>query len=160
MEGGTYEWNPKTAAFSSRTLVDTTGEWGLSDGSIHSITVSGNTLEFGSIKLKRIFSTTNKLVGSWYLKAGGGYALATFLANGDYFMVQDGPPGEDVQTGLERGTYTWNPSSKVFTRKILVDTNGSWGFSDIAKRKILISGNLLTLKVVGGPFTLRKVVGQ
>ncbi len=159
MERGTYTWNPKTRAFSSKTLVDTTGEWGLSDGSIKSISVAGDTLEFAGIKLTRVTSTTNKLIGSWYLKKSGGYALATFLADGSYFMVQDGPRNGGGKTGLERGNYTWNTSTKDFTNKVLLDTNGTWGFSDITRREILISKNILTLHVTGeGSHTLKKVV--
>lgn len=159
MERGTYKWNPTTKAFSCETLVDTTGEWGLSDGSIKKISVSGNTLTVAGLKLKRVTSTSSKLVGSWYLEEDGGYALCTFLSNGTYFQVQDGPRKEDAQTGIERGTYTWNTSTKVLTRKVLLDTNGSWGHSDKGKRKVLISGNKLTLKVANeGKYKLSKVV--
>lgn len=159
MERGTYKWNPTTNAFSSKTLVDTTGDWGLSDGSIKSISVSGNTLTMAGFKLKRVTSTTSKLIGSWYLKEGGGYAVVTFLSDGSYFMTQDGKAVFDGKTGLERGTYTWNPTTKVFRPKVLMDTNGTWGFSDMVKGTILISKNTLTIKAPGdGSFTLARVI--
>lgn len=159
MERGTYTWNPKTNAFSSKTLVDTTGEWGLSDGSIRKISVSGNTLTLAGLKLKRITSATNTLVGTWYLKEGRGYAAVTFLTSGEYFMVQDGKAGFGGKTGVERGTYQWNPTTKAFTSKVRLDTNGTWGFSDNHKRTITLSGNRLTMKVSGeGKFTLSRVV--
>ena len=48
MERGTYTWNPGTGAFSATTLVDTNGEWGLSNpaGGSATVTVSGNTLTY------------------------------------------------------------------------------------------------------------------
>lgn len=159
MERGTYKWNPKTHAFSNKTLVDTSGEWGLSDGSIKSVGVSGNTLTLGGIKFTKVTSKSNKLIGSWFIKDGTGYAVVTFLADGSYFMVQDKKASGGGRTGLERGTYTWNSSSKSFTRKVLVDTNGTWGLSDEFKRTILISGNKLTLNVIGeGKLTLSRVI--
>lgn len=159
MERGTYKWNPTTNAFSSKTLVDTTGEWGLSDGSIKKISVSGNTLTLAGLKLKRVTSATSKLVGAWYAKDLGGYAVVTFLADGSYFMVQDGNATNTERNGVERGTFTWNTSTKSFTRKILLDTNGNWGFSQNRKRTIMIAGNRLTLNVMGdGKFTLSRVI--
>lgn len=159
MERGTYTWNAKTNAFSNNTLVDTTGEWGLSDGGVKSVAVSGNTLTLGGIKFTKVTSKTNKLIGSWFIKDGTGYAVATFLADGSYFMVQDKKASGGGRTGVERGTYTWNSSSKAFTRKVSLDTNGTWGFSDPLKRTILISGNKLTLSVTGeGKVTLSRVI--
>jgi hypothetical protein len=159
MERGTYKWNAKTNAFSNKTLVDTTGEWGLSDESIKSISVSGDTLTLAGFKFKRVSSKSNKLIGSWFIKSGGGYAVATFLSDSSYFMTQDGKAGDDAETGVERGTYQWNPATKIFTRKVQLDTNGSWGFSDNAKRTLQIAGNKLTLKIFGeGSVTLSRVV--
>lgn len=162
MERGTYKWNAKTKAFSINTLVDTTGEWGLSDADFETAVVAGKKLtitdESGSFSLKAV-SGGSKLVGSWYLKSGAGYAVATFLADGTYFMVQDGKASGGGKTGVERGTYKWNATTKVFTRKVLTDTNGTWGFSDNVKRTILVAGNKLTLKVTGeDPYTLTRAV--
>lgn len=161
MERGTYRWNASTKNFSSKTLVDTTGEWGLSHGHIKSLTVSGNTLTSrtdSDLKLKRIFSSSNKLAGTWYMKEADGYAAITFLTDGTYSMVQDGKASGGGWTGMERGTYRWNPSTKQFTRKVLRDTNGTWGLSDNLKRSIRIAGNKLILTVAGeGSFTLSRV---
>lgn len=162
MERGTYKWNPTTQAFSVKTLVDTSGQWGFSNAKFKTATVTGTKLvvadDSGRFSLKRVLGSS-KIVGSWYVKSGRDYAVATFLSDGSYFMVQDGPSGGGSQTGVERGTYTWNSQSKIFTRKVLVDTNGSWGFSDDVSRKISISGNILTLIVPGeGKFTLARVI--
>lgn len=162
MERGTYEWNAKTKTFVLETFVDTTGEWGMSHADFETATATKTKLtivdEGGPFTLKRV-TGKSPLVGSWYLKEGSGYAVATFLADGTYFMVQDGQKGHGGKTGVERGTYKWNSKTKVFTRKVLVDTNGTWGFSDNLKRTILISKNTLTLKVAGeGTYTLKRVV--
>lgn len=162
MERGTYKWNSKTKAVSFKTLVDTNGEWGMSHADFESATVTDTKLtivdEGGPFTLKRV-AGASKLVGSWYLKEGGGYAVATFLPDGTYFLVQDGQKGGGGKSGVERGTYQWNTKTKAFTRKVIVDTNGTWGFSDNLKRTILIAGNKLTLKVAGeGTYTLTRVV--
>ncbi len=159
MERGTYKWNPSTRAFSSRTLIDTNGEWGLSSGDIRKVTVSEKTLKLGGVTFKRIPPTAKGLDGSWFLKEGSGYALVSFLPNGSYFMVQDGKKGQGGKSGMERGTYKWNPKTTAFTRKIIRDTNGTWGFSDNLKRKVSLAKNKLTLQVEGeGSYKLTRVL--
>jgi hypothetical protein len=161
MERGTYRWNATTDEFSAKTLVDTSGEWGLSHTEFKGVSVTPTKLTLsasdGEFELTRV--TSKGIVGSWYIKEGKGYAVATFLADGSYFMVQDGQAGKGGKTGVERGTYKWNPITRSFTRKILVDTNGTWGFSDARKRSVTISGNKLTMTVAGeGKFTLQRVI--
>ena len=46
MERGTYTWNPQTGAFTATTIVNTDGDWGLSNGFPPFVTVNGNTLTF------------------------------------------------------------------------------------------------------------------
>jgi hypothetical protein len=118
--------------------------------------------EDGDFTLDRVTSRNNGLVGGWYIATGGGsYAVVTFLADGTYFMVEDGKTGKGGRTGVERGTYKWSPVSKSFTRRLLIDTNGTWGFSDNRKRSITISGNKLNLTVQGeGKYTLSRVVAS
>lgn len=164
MERGTYAWNASTKTLTTKTLVDTTGEWGLSNTEFKSVSVSGNKLtavaDDGSFTFDRVVGGSGALVGGWYLPTGGGsFAVVTFLPNGTYFMVQDGKPADGGRSGVERGTYTWSPVTKSFTRKLIVDTNGSFGFSDNRKRSVTVSGNKLTLSVQGeGKFVLSRVV--
>jgi hypothetical protein len=160
MERGTYRWNPKTKAFTRQTIVDTSGEWGLSDSVINSANVTPTKLTLsasdGKFTLTRVSS--KGILGSWYLKEGKGYAVVTFLADGTYFMVQDGRAEEGGKTGMERGTYKWNPVTHAFTRKILVDTNGTWGFSDSGKLSITVSGNKLIVTDARDKATLQRVI--
>ncbi len=159
VERGTYKWNATTQVFTNKTLVDTNGEWGLSSEEKLKVSVSGTTLTLDGVKFKKVASKTNKIVGTWYLKEGGGYLFITFLANGTYFLGQDGKPESGGKRGVERGTYTWNTTTKVFIPKVLMDTNGTWGFSSMNKATILISKNSMTINVPGeGNFTFAKVV--
>ena len=137
MERGTYTWNPSTGAFTDAFTVDTNGGWGLAGNNATRLYVNGDALSTnasdGAI-FSRVASTTNPVVGSWYLaNAGqaGGPAVLTLLADGTYMFAQDGssvldPSGQD---GMERGTYTWNPLTNAFTFATTVDTNGQWGLS-------------------------------
>jgi hypothetical protein len=44
MERGTYTWNAQTGAFTATTIINTEGEWGLSNGFPAFVTVSGNRM--------------------------------------------------------------------------------------------------------------------
>lgn len=166
MERGTYTWNPSTKKFTVKTLVDTTREWGLSNSEFEKVLVSKTTLTLvasdGVFSLTRVTSKTNELVGGWYVNTGGkSYVVVTFLANGSYLMVEDGKSSGGGRTGMEHGTYKWNPATKAFTRTLRADTNGTWGFSDPLKRSISVSGNNLTLTVKGeGKFVLRRAISN
>ena len=46
MERGTYTWNQQTGAFTATTIINTDGEWGLSNGVPAFVTVNGNTMTF------------------------------------------------------------------------------------------------------------------
>jgi hypothetical protein len=99
----------------------------LSDTTLKSVTATQLKLvaRDGTFKLVRVRKNSNPIVGSWLVREGSGYAVATFLADGTYFMVQDGRASGGGITGLERGTYNWNPITGAFTRKLRVDTNVS-----------------------------------
>jgi hypothetical protein len=142
--------------------VDTNGQWGFSHANIKSATIKDNkvTIVDGneSFTLQRVVSS-NPLVGGWFLTEGTGYAVLSFLPDGSYLMAQDGNPINGGRTGMERGTYTWNSSTKALTRRVITDTNGTWGLSDNLKRSASVSGNKLSLTVAGeGTFTLARVV--
>lgn len=162
MERGTYQWNESKGRLTTKTLVDTTREWGLSHTKFKKVTITGNkmtaVLDDARLVLNRVTTKANPIVGGWYLKTGAkSYAVVTFLADGSYFMVEDGKPSGGGRTGMERGTYKWNPLTKSFSCKVTVDTNGTWGFSDQRKTSVSVSGNKLTL-TDGEKFVLKRVV--
>src|SRR4051812_42752622 len=76
------------------------------------------------------------VVGSWFLDSGP--IAITFTRDGKYFLAEAGtaagPGTSDAfgQPGMERGTFTLNPTNGALTVTVLRDTNGSWGFSDVA----------------------------
>jgi len=168
MERGTYTWNSSTGAFSATTLVDTSGEWGLSHPSgITTVTVTGNELSYNdggeSFTLTRVFSAPGEILGSWRIGNAGqadSSVILTFLDNGSYYMAEDGdsvadPSGQD---GMERGTYTWNLSTGAFSATTLVDTSGEWGLSHpIGITTISVTGNSLSYNDGGESFILQRV---
>ena len=159
MERGTYTWNPSTGGFSSTTIEDTNGDWGLSDGTATNVTVVGDTLTFltseGTFSLSRVTSATNPLVGSWY--ADSGNAVFTFLSDGTYFEAEKNhnDPVGTHQPGMERGTYTWNPGTGAFSFITLEDSNGDWGLSDSGIVNLTVAGNVLS---IGGAAAATRVV--
>ena len=98
----------------------------------------------------------------------------TFFANGDYMMAQSTTPSfaaSGAQPGLERGTYTWNPNTGVFTTGGCpsIDTNGQAGLSHTdpnncgaAIRFGKISGNTMTVSnsIYGNKITFTRVTGS
>ena len=173
MERGTYTWDPETSNLFITTLVNTSGEWGFSDG------ISGMegikafvddtslTLRFPDegeedgeeFTLARVIETSdNPLVGGWWatdsgggeLYLAGGTAVIVFLEDGTFYMAQDGDSDADPsgQDGMERGTYTWDETTGAISVNLFVDTNGDWGFSDNG------SDPTITLGVDGNHFIL------
>jgi hypothetical protein len=167
MERGTFSWNSVSGAFSSVTLVDTNGQWGLShpQGPL-TVSLSGNLLTLtdfgGAYVFERVVSSTNAIVGSWRLTNSPGVStIVSFLANGTYFHAEDQmSPAFDPsgQNGMERGTFSWNSVSGAFSSVTLVDTNGQWGLSHPqGALTVSVSGNLLTLTDFGGAYVFERV---
>ncbi|WP_438480140.1 beta strand repeat-containing protein [Oleiharenicola lentus] len=141
-ERGNYTWNAATGAFGVVTKQDTNGDIGLSDlnGTAGStISVSGNTLTLtpageGPFVLTRVTQVAGTLTGAWAVDDGDGVVktVAVFLANGRYYLADDGEPElGDGGPGMETGTYTWNASTGAFSATALTDTNGQWGLSHL-----------------------------
>jgi hypothetical protein len=137
LEAGSYTWNAATGAISFNFTVNTDGEWGLSNSSITSATVDGNTLTFhgadGEFSIPRLTTVASSIVGSWSVSPQPGFNIIfTFLDDGHYMLSDGGDPAHDPNgtPGIEWGTYTWNSATGAFTVTTLVNTDGQWGFSD------------------------------
>lgn len=144
MEQGTYSWNPATGAFTANVTTDTNGEWGFSHGILPTIGVSGNTMTFdGAPGLARITDASNPIVGSWVM-AGNNVAL-TFLSDGTYLMAQAGAADAGGHSGMERGSYSWNPLTGAFSASTMVDTNGDWGLSNVNCNNATVGSGGLSL---------------
>ena len=152
-EKGRYFWNPQTQAFSVHTLVDTSGESGLSganglDGTTLAISGDVVTVTFPAFTgcgapgdpcvytATRVGISPGSLAGAWY---AGNPALAdssivlALLNDGTYYFAQDGdssPAGDpNGIDGIEKGTWTWNAVTGAFSTTTTVDTNRQWGLN-------------------------------
>ncbi len=162
MERGFFTWNKVTQALAVTPLRDTNGEIGLSPSSgTTTLAISGNTMTLtgsdgGTYTLNRVVNTSSAIVGSWYLP--GSPTTVTFLADGTYYNTDeanDAPGGHD---GMERGTYTWNSTTKLLTATPITDTNGDAGLSSLpAGFTATIVGNEMTVPGDGGTITLRRI---
>jgi Flp pilus assembly protein TadG len=155
MERGTYTWNSGTGAFSASTLVNTNGQWGLSNGSPGTVTISGDTLSVdGEASLTRV-TGGSAIVGGWTYgntasPTSSGTGAFVFLANGVYFHAESDNTADAAngQNGMERGTYSWNSGTNTFTKNsTAINTNGGWGLSEVTNGTsftLTVSGNTLT----------------
>ena len=151
IERGTYTWDEATGAFSAVTLVNTDGEWGLSDGFPSKVTITGGTLTASdSTVLTRLADPGSALVGGWYLADqpdAGDLALLSFLPNGHYLLGSDPPATGD----LEYGTYTWNQSTAAFGFTVVDTTDSTKGFSGTPVSAIVVSDSQIQLTTADGP---------
>ncbi len=151
MERGTYTWNPGTDVFTSATIIDTNLQWGLSPDSPAAITVSGDTMTIDGMPLTRV-TGGSPIVGAWTLgdtpnPGPSGAAVIVFLGNGTYFHAESENTADAINgtAGMERGTYTWNMVTGVFSSTIAVDTNNQWGLNPDSPSIITVSGNSLNI---------------
>jgi hypothetical protein len=168
-ERGQYTWDANTGLLKVTTLLDTNGDIGMSNNDGNAgiqATVLGNTLALngGAFTLNRV-AGSSPIVGAFgNANISDNSAAVVFLANGYYYLAQDGdstpagdPSGHD---GMEWGTYTWNPTTGAFTATALIDTNGQWGLSNPSgPQTITFSGDRLTLTLgtPSGSFPLSRV---
>jgi hypothetical protein len=53
-----------------------------------------------------------------------------FLSNGVYFHAESAASDANGQTGMERGTYSWDSVTDIFTlHSIIANSDGQWGLS-------------------------------
>jgi hypothetical protein len=72
----------------------------------------------------------------------------TFLSDGTVMFGQAGHPVGDPsgQSGIERGTYSWNQGTGLLQTNLAVDTNGEWGLSHTSgSASWAVSGNTLSM---------------
>lgn len=162
VERGTFTWDDETGAFSVNTIVDTNGDAGFSHpGAATTVSISGNTLSYtvageGTYTFSRVVSTPNAIVGSWAIP-GEKFSL-TFLANGAYYLSDETNDIPFGHTGIEKGNFTWNSSTKAFTASATIDTNGDSGLDVITSGvTVNISGNTLVFDDGEDPVTLRRI---
>jgi hypothetical protein len=162
--------------------------WGMTDADDFRILIFGGSEEDGlasgqaygdnfSFEINNIESDPEaiipcqSIVGSWYMKnkevPSHDNVVLTFLANGIYFMCQDGDSVFDDHgvDGMEKGNYTWDSITGDFSiTNVQEDTNNEWGLSgwqDNVFNLMLVTNNTLYMRPEGeGPYLLHRVVAQ
>lgn len=101
------------------------------------------------------------LLGSWFAQntTGPNFIVFTAMADGTFMISEDGsndPAGVD---GMERGIYTWDPATGVFTATVQRDTNNQNGISHTpGPYTITITGNSADFTSGNGLTTFTRVV--
>jgi hypothetical protein len=156
IERGTYTWNAATGAFTFNTLVNTDGQWGLSNSGVNSVQIVGNTLTGtaadGTFVLNRVVDPTSAIVGGWYARNmpnPGDLGVLNFLPNGTYLLGRD-PASTSF---LEFGTYSWNAQTGAFQFHVTDTTDPNSGFNGSTIPTILVNGNTITIDSSDGVTT-------
>ncbi|MBG9388609.1 hypothetical protein [Caenimonas aquaedulcis] len=164
LEYGTYTWDSLSSTLNLVFTVNTDGTWGLSDGNITGAQVQGDILTLTGdndpVLVPRLLTSPGSIVGSWFSAqtTGGSEKLVfTFLADGTYLLADKGSHAKDPtgDSGMEWGTYAWDPASGALAVQTLANTDGQWGFSDAHGDipNLVVSGD--TLLANGVPFAVR-----
>lgn len=135
LAAGTYTWDAQTNAFNVSLSTDSTAvEEGdsCSVGGLSQLILSGNTFTLvtdGTYIFTKDTNTSESLVGTWSLKTATSYATLTFTDTAYFLSDYDSSGTDDAPIyGSESGTYTYSEGIAKFT--VLVDNNGTRGFSD------------------------------
>jgi hypothetical protein len=108
------------------------------------VTLNANTsvtATFGPVAVSAI-------VGGWQIGSGAANDLSvvTFMADGTFVAAED----SDTLDGIERGTYTWDPTTGALTASLIVDTNGPTnGLSGLSALTLTVTGDTFTV-ISGG----------
>ncbi|MBK1877519.1 hypothetical protein [Pelagicoccus mobilis] len=167
LEKGTYVWNSSSGKIGGVPFEDTNGEAGLSHPREEEnlrLLVNGDTLTVstseGDDNIEKANEPANSILGPWINGDPGDvdFLCVYFWENGDtdYFMVGEQIDPEDVHeeenasSGIERGTYTWDSETGVFSANVIVDTNGDYGVSSldgVAGVTFTVSDDVLTVAI-------------
>ena len=161
VEYGTYSYDGITLI--SSPLLDENGVSGLSDTPSVNVSISGDTLDFGSgaAILTRVDGGADSLVGAWDFGASTTDPFAiVFYSNGFYIHWQEANGDPACQTGVEYGTYTHSNAGGLSVN-VLLDQNGECGAShNSGVTEFSVSGDVLTITENGQTDTANRLVGS
>jgi hypothetical protein len=103
------------------------------------------------------------LIGGWFYNPGilAESGVLTIIDDTNYMFVVDGEPDDGGGRGMERGTYTWNPTTGAFTATAISKTLGDWGVSSLGEMTISVNENTLNvIESTEGPFSLIKISSE
>lgn len=91
------------------------------------------------------------IIGAWRAERDDRLVLLTFMDDGSYVHAEIGDSDDGGQSGMERGTYTWDAREARLkpTTCPSIDQNGDWGLSDgcpDASAKVVVTGDTLTIE--------------
>lgn len=102
-----------------------------------------------------------RIEGTWHFTAADSDLLIRFDGQGNYIIsdidptLPDDEEGDDEgRNGIETGSIEWNPlTGQVSLGSVNVDTNGTWGLSDLGDAPLTLSveGSSLVLTVQDEP---------
>jgi hypothetical protein len=137
-EFGLYSYTASNHSLSVQSLRDDNGNAGLTTAIYQlrqlSAYVMGDTLILkrpgsGSQQLARVKDSSNPIVGGWgTLASGTDWGVVTLYANG--YWINWETAGDGDPEGVEYGTYTYNPVTKDFITRPIVDANGHKGLAN------------------------------
>jgi len=105
-----------------------------------SLTLAGFSLE----------ASASSIVGSWGGADTAGGTELIFMSDGTFMHIQDADGGVGGMPGIERGTYTWDSVTGIFSSSLSVDTNGDWGTSHPqGQLAFQVSGDSMTISEGG-----------
>ncbi len=107
-------------------------------------------------------ASANSIIGGWFFgdSESDGSGVVVFMKDGTYYLVEDTENDSSDPDGFERGTYTWNSESGVFTASALTDANGEAGLSHPAgSTTVVVAGDTLTYSDSEGSNALTRVEG-
>jgi hypothetical protein len=169
VEYGTYSFDPATGTLEATSISKDENGWsGLSDtlsgACSFSAVVAGDTMTINDscdsepYGFSRVVDT-NPIVGSWgpgYDPTNGEVLELTFYPNGSYVHYQKNDVPED--SGVEYGTYNYDPSTHVFSATAAVNENSQSGLSDPGTGfGIEVTGDVMTITENGEVFNLYRV---
>ncbi len=107
--------------------------------------------------VSRTFAVTSStpqasdIIGAWKLLGEeNDDVLIVFNGDGTYYLAELGEADDFGESGLEYGTYAWNPVTGVFTATPSLDQNGDWGLSNpTGAISLLLAGDQLFFEEAG-----------
>lgn len=119
-------------------------------------------LAAGSASNSQTTPAVPSIIGSWLWGTAGAQlsAVATFITDSTYMVVDDGVADDGGQPGMERGTFVWddnNVGSGALTTSPITDTSGDWGLSPPGPKTMTIRGDTLTVTIEGDVSTAVRV---
>ena len=146
---------------------DNNGAGGLTevDGMVFATSITGNSMtavpvmgcepiEDCTSTLTRVIGFGGSTYGAWVVgdaRVDDDSAVLVRFSDNSFLVGVDDHENPSAPDGIEFGTGTWNPSTRLFTvHSIDIDTNGDEGLSSVGEVMLTLSNNRLSM-ILGTP---------